>query len=309
MIRFKHDIFEGARSTLNEAPRDLEQVCVGGNKTAYLVELVPLQEERLVVGRGRGTLSVVGSRGCVIPVLATSGARVGVQSGHMLAEVSHDFLAHGTIAGDDLAQNWFPPAGMILCGAVANQVQGVGRARPACRRPRSRMRLSRGRLDVVPRGPWRLGRGRRDNTSAWAGTGATAIIMCTCRGGPRAGVVEAPTVATDGGASAGRGVLGNLGLEVGLDRRAIETGDGRAESAVARSSRDGRRCGNDRQQISVARIRDAAGLILMGAWGGALSPATRADGRNGFASVGVDRTPQWRWQTRCNSDDANEKGG
>ena len=225
----------------------------------------------------------------------------------MLAEVSHDFLAHGTIAGDDLAQDWFPPAGMILCGAVAHQVQGVGRARPAGRRPRSRMRLSRGRLDVVPRGPWRLGRGWRDDASAWAGTGATTIIMCTCRGGSRAGVVEASTVATDGGASASRGVLGNLGLEVGLDRRAVQTEDGRAESAEARSSRGGGRCGNDRRQFSVARIRDAAGLILMSARGGALSLAAGADGRNGFASL-VDRTPEWRWQARCNGDDANGRG-
>lgn len=91
---------------------------VGENKTAYLVELVSLQEERLVVGRGRGTFPVVGSRGGVLPVVATSGARVGIQSGHVLAKVSNDFLAHGTIAGDDLAQDWFPPARMILRGAV-----------------------------------------------------------------------------------------------------------------------------------------------------------------------------------------------
>lgn len=157
--RCQRGILEGTRSSLSEAPWGLKQVSAGENKTAYLVELVSLQEERLVVGRGRGTFSAIGSRGGVVPVLAPSGARVGVQSGHVLAEVSHDFLAHGTIAGDDLAQDWFAPASMVLGGAVSHQIQGVGRARPAGRRPRRRMRLSSGRLDVVPWGPWRLGRG------------------------------------------------------------------------------------------------------------------------------------------------------
>lgn len=118
----------GMRSSLSEAPWGLEQVCFGENKTAgenttaYLVELASLQEKRLVVGRGRCTLPVVGSRRGVIPVLATSGARVGVQSGHVLAKVSHDFLAHGAIAGDDLAQDWFPTASVVLRGAVSHQV-------------------------------------------------------------------------------------------------------------------------------------------------------------------------------------------
>lgn len=221
--RCKRDILKGTRSWLSEPPRDLEQVCVCGSKTAYLVKLVSLQKERLVVGRGRCTFSVVGSRRGVIPVLGTSGARVGVQSGHVLAEVSYDLLAHGAIAGDDLAQDWFPPASVVLRGAVPHQVQGVGRARPAGRRPRSRMRLSSGRLDIIPRGPWRLGRRWRDDASAGTGTGATAIIVRTCRGGPRAGVVEASAVATDGGPSASGRILGDLGLEIGLDRRAIET--------------------------------------------------------------------------------------
>lgn len=219
----KRDMLKGSRSWLSEAPWGLEQVCVCESKTAYLVKLVSLQKERLVVGRGRCTFSVIGSRGSVIPVLGTSGARVGIQPGHMLAEVSHDLLAHGAIAGDDLAQDWFPPASVILRGAVPHQVQGVGRARPAGRRPRSRMRLSSGRLDIVPRGPWRLGRGWRDDAGAGTGTGATAVIVCTCRCGSRAGVVEASAIATDGGPSAGGRVLGNLGLEIGLDRRAIET--------------------------------------------------------------------------------------
>lgn len=215
---------EGTRCSLNEAGWDLEQVCVGESKTAYLIVLVSLQEEGLVIGGGRGTFSVVGSRGGVAPVLAASGARVGVQSGHVLAEVSHDFLAHGTIAGDDLAQDWFASARMILRGAFSHQVQGVGRARPAGRRPRSRMRLSGGGgLDVVPWGPGRLGSGWRDDASAGAGTGASAVIVCARRGRPRAGVVEASTVATNGGASAGWRVLGDLGLEIGLDRRAVET--------------------------------------------------------------------------------------
>lgn len=152
--RCKRGIMEDMRSSSSEAPWGSKQVCVGENKTAYLIELVSLQKERLIVGRGRGTFSVVGSRGGLIPVLATSGARVGVQSGHVLPEVSHDFLAHRTIAGDDLAQDWFTPASMVLGGAVPHQVQGVGRAWPAGRRPRSRVRLSSGRLDVVPWGPW-----------------------------------------------------------------------------------------------------------------------------------------------------------
>lgn len=76
--RCKRGMMEGMRSSLNEAPWGLEQVCVGENKTAYLVELVSLQEKRFVVGRGRCTFPVVGSRGGVIPVLATSRARVGV---------------------------------------------------------------------------------------------------------------------------------------------------------------------------------------------------------------------------------------
>lgn len=178
--RCKHGMMEGTRSSMNEAPWGLVQVRVGGNKTAYLVELVSLQEKRLIVGGGRCTFSIVGSRGRVIPVMATSGASVGVQSGHVLAEVSHNFLAHWAIAGDDLAQNWFTPARMILRGAVPHQVQGVGRARPAGRGPRSRMRLSSGGLNVIPWRPWRLRRGRRDDTSAGTRTGATAIIVCTC---------------------------------------------------------------------------------------------------------------------------------
>lgn len=229
-------MLEGTRSSWSGARWGSKQLCVGENKAAYLVELVSLQKERLVVGRGRGTFSVVGSRGGLVPVLATSGARVGVQSGHVLAEVSHDFLAHGTVAGDDLAQDWFAPASMVLSGAVPHQVQGVGRARPAGRRPRSRMRLSSGGFDVVPWGPWRLGRGWRDDASARARTGATAVVVCTCRGRSRAGVVEASTGATDGGASASGRILGNLGLEIGLDRRTVETGrDGRVESAKAHS--------------------------------------------------------------------------
>lgn len=43
----------------------------------------------------------------------------------MLAKVSHDFLAHGTIAGDDLAQDWFPAARMVLRGVVSGQLHGV----------------------------------------------------------------------------------------------------------------------------------------------------------------------------------------
>lgn len=145
---------------------------------------------------------------------------------------------------------------------------------------------SSSRLDVVPWSPRRLSRGWRDDASAGTGTGATAVIVCTCRGGPRAGVVETSTVATDCGTSASGRILGNLGLEIGLDRRAVETVMMKDQSQQRRRAVvNGCRCGNDRQQISVARIRDAAGQVSMRAWSGAWSIA-RADGRNGFASPG-----------------------
>lgn len=195
----------------------------------------------------------------------------------MLAKVANDFLAHGSVAGDDLAQDWFPATRGILGGAVPYQVQGVGHARPASGRPRSCMELSSCcRLDVVPWRPGRVGRWWRDDAGAGARACATAVVVVgACGGGTRAGVVGTSTVATDGGTSAGRRVFGNLGPEIRVDRRAVQTAGGTAESANAQRSVDGCRCGNDGRQISVARVCDAACLILMRAWAGALSNDAR----------------------------------
>lgn len=57
--------------------RGLGQEGVGENRVAYLSVFIYLYKERTVIGRGRGTFSGVDSR-CVIPVLATPGACVGV---------------------------------------------------------------------------------------------------------------------------------------------------------------------------------------------------------------------------------------
>lgn len=40
--RCKRGIMKGMRSSLSEAPWGSKQVCVGENKTAYLIELVSL---------------------------------------------------------------------------------------------------------------------------------------------------------------------------------------------------------------------------------------------------------------------------